>query len=149
MKELSLPFKALLRGINFYYVSNCRELIVLFFKLLIRTQSDSTSFSSSSSSSSLNSNSIVFPKQTNIAQQHTDSCEHETTDDEDMNNVNDSSKGAKAFIGSRFSKSSQERERMLAKRKEELLKTARKNFLTKQRRPALNSQPSTSSDGIN
>jgi len=38
---------------------------------------------------------------------------------------------------------------MLAKRKEELLKAARKNFLAKQRRPALNSEPSTSFDRDN
>ncbi|XP_054162781.1 E3 ubiquitin-protein ligase AMFR-like [Oppia nitens] len=53
--------------------------------------------------------------------------------DEDINSLMDSNSGAKAFIGHRFSKSSQEREKILAKRKEELLKKARKNYLNRQK----------------
>ncbi|CAG2170510.1 unnamed protein product, partial [Oppiella nova] len=92
-----------------------------------RTQSESTSTSSSSSSTTCsmssstsvnsNQNPLVFPsdpKGETGDQQRIHSSEHESSDEELSSS--DSSKGAKAIIGHRFSKSSQERELMLSRR---------------------------------
>ena len=58
--------------------------------------------------------------------------------DED-HSLDESSMATTSIIGYRFSKSSKERERMLSKRKEELLRNARKSFMNRHRhRPALN-----------
>lgn len=95
-----------------------------------------------SSSSSLNTNIMVSPTtSTSTPAQQIDW--DQVTDEEDELNA---SQTKTSFNGGRFSKSSQERERILNKRKDDLLKAARKNYLSKQRRPALNSTNSQSSN---
>lgn len=106
---------------------------------IFRTRSDLEPYSEAGPSLPLPSSSSESTNEIVVNDDNTRDAENSGSSFSELSHLNN-------FNGSRFSKSPKEREKMLFKRKEELLKHAKKSYLTKQRRPALNSQPSTSSE---